>query len=257
MKRVLVIFMLLLLAVFFVSMVGNTTSAALAQETDNLEITSKSKPDRPVPDKPIPYDEPGDPSQTGSYRTEVPAVPEVINNRSDSTLKLTDTRPNSDTVKHNGGIPGLYPDQLETPDSCGVPLGGPFGKDVEILLNDIQYQLEPGWYPQAGIPCDGCAWGSSNPSSDIAATPLDSEKIAAVWREGDDPGHKGELYYNIWDATIERDAWDPVAFGGPFSNADYWGGSDGADKYRTIHSADIDGDGIDELLGRADAGMWE
>lgn len=98
-------------------------------------------------------------------------------------------------------MPPLYPAEMAAPDSCGVPLGGPFGKDVEILLNDVQYELEPGWHPRAGIPCAACPDGFSEPSSDVAAASLGTERIAAVWRESGVASHEGELYYNIWDTS--------------------------------------------------------
>jgi hypothetical protein len=46
--------------------------------------------------------------------------------------------------------------------------------------------------------------------------------------------------------------WDPIAGLGPFSDAAGW---DEAKYYVTIHSADINGDGVDELLGRWADGM--
>jgi hypothetical protein len=46
--------------------------------------------------------------------------------------------------------------------------------------------------------------------------------------------------------------WDPPAVNGPFSDAAGW---DEAKYYATIHSGDIDGDGVDELLGRGVGGM--
>jgi hypothetical protein len=46
--------------------------------------------------------------------------------------------------------------------------------------------------------------------------------------------------------------WDPVADGGPFPDVDGW---DAPQHYFTIHSGDIDGDGVDELLARAADGM--
>jgi hypothetical protein len=46
--------------------------------------------------------------------------------------------------------------------------------------------------------------------------------------------------------------WELVAEGGPFTDAQGWGAEP---YYATIHSGDIDGDGVDELLGRAIDGM--
>ena len=97
------------------------------------------------------------------------------------------------------GTDRLYPQALDPPDTCGVPLGGPFGKDAEVLLNDVQYELEPGWLPRSGIPCPDNPDGWANPMSDIAGAPLGTEKLVAVWRDGGALSeHSGELYYNIW-----------------------------------------------------------
>ena len=86
---------------------------------------------------------------------------------------------------------------MDPPDSCGVPLRGPFGRDVEALLDGDQYNPSRVW-SSANIPGPG---ESSRPSSDIAAVALGTEKIAAVWRESGVPGHEGELYYNIWGSS--------------------------------------------------------
>jgi hypothetical protein len=55
-----------------------------------------------------------------------------------------------------------------------------------------------------------------------------------------------------FDASLLK--WDLLALGGPFPDDEGWGG-DHEKHYATIHSADINGDGKDELLGRAVAGM--
>ena len=55
-----------------------------------------------------------------------------------------------------------------------------------------------------------------------------------------------------WRFNADYNRWDWLAVGGPFKDATGW---DGAEHYATIHSADIDGDGVDELLGRWAEGM--
>jgi hypothetical protein len=55
-----------------------------------------------------------------------------------------------------------------------------------------------------------------------------------------------------WRFNAASNTWEDPSFGGPFKDENGWG----AEKhYATIHSGDIDGDGVDELLGRAVAGM--
>jgi hypothetical protein len=80
-------------------------------------------------------------------------------------------------------------------------------------------------------------------------------------RDNDGIGDACDPYpYGVFLPTILRrchprchpDAWDPVAGGGPFSDAQGWGAPQ---YYATIHSGDIDGDGADELLGRGVEGM--
>jgi hypothetical protein len=91
---------------------------------------------------------------------------------------------------------------MDPPGSCGVPLGGPFGQDVEVLLNDVQYELEPDWGAPAYVPNWWCFFSDhwSQPLSDFAAAPLGTERVVAVWREGC-PYFSGDLFYNIWDAA--------------------------------------------------------
>jgi hypothetical protein len=186
----------------------------------------------------------------GAAGMEVRADPAAMDNPFARSPTLADSGSIPNTANHAAGASNLYREQMDPPGSCGVPLGGPFGKNVELLLNDIQYDLDPGWYPRAGIPG---ANGFFQPSSDIAAAPLDTEKVVAVWREDGVAGHEGELYYSIWDASHDADAWGRMAANGPFSIAGHW---DEARYYHTIHSADIDGDGlVDELLGRGASGM--
>ena len=90
----------------------------------------------------------------------------------------------------------LYPEDLDPPESCGVPLRGPFGQDVEILVGPggnerplYQLHLNPSWYDQKPLP-------SSAPTSDIAVVAQGTEQIVATWA-----GSGGSLFYNTWSAS--------------------------------------------------------
>ena len=90
----------------------------------------------------------------------------------------------------------LYPDELDPPESCGVPLRGPFGQDVEILVGPgqekrVTYQLyqNPSWYDQQPLP-------GSTPASDVAAVAQGTEQIVAAW-----VGSGGGLSYKTWSAN--------------------------------------------------------
>ena len=90
----------------------------------------------------------------------------------------------------------LYPDELDPPESCGVPLRGPFGQDVEILVSsgsgaDPLYQLylDPSWHDQQSLP-------GSTPTSNIAVVAQSTEQIVATWA-----GSGGNLFYNTWSAS--------------------------------------------------------
>jgi hypothetical protein len=90
----------------------------------------------------------------------------------------------------------LYPEDLDPPESCGVPLRGPFGQDVEILVGPggnerplYQLYLNPSWYDQKPLP-------ASAPTSDIAAVAQGTEQIVATWA-----GSGGSLFYNTWSAS--------------------------------------------------------
>lgn len=128
----------------------------------------------------------------GAAGMEVRADPAAMGTPADSSPTLATNRTIADTVAPSSGMNRLYPEDMDSPGSCGVPLGGPFGQDVEVLLNDVQYELEPSWYPQAAIP--------AMPSSDSAAAALGTERIAAVWHEAN-PYRWAPLVYSIWDAA--------------------------------------------------------
>jgi hypothetical protein len=93
------------------------------------------------------------------------------------------------TAVPRGELNRLYPEEMDPPGSCGVPLGGPFGQDVEVLLNKVQYELEPGWGPPVSI--------VGEVVSDIAAAPLGTERIAAVWQRP----YSEPLLYGILEAA--------------------------------------------------------
>jgi hypothetical protein len=103
--------------------------------------------------------------------------------------------PNPPPPALDPAIAVLYPDELDPPESCGVPLRGPFGQDVEILVGPwaderVTYQLylDPSWYDQQPLP-------GSTPASDVAAVAMGIEQIVAAWA-----GSGGGLFYNTWSA---------------------------------------------------------
>lgn len=135
---------------------------------------------------------------------EVRAEPAAMGTPSDSSPTLASASAVPSTTSPSSGLNRLYPEEMDPPGSCGVPLSGPFGQDVEILLNDVQYELEPNWGALAYVPNPWCFPGGSQyaqPLSDFAAAPLGTERIAAVWRESCDPFSAGPLFHNIWDAA--------------------------------------------------------
>ena len=94
----------------------------------------------------------------------------------------------------------LYPQEMDLPSSCGVPLRVPFGQEKEIFLGPWSgnaddaggYKLDQpaGWFPFYGE--------SYEVDSDIAAVAVGSDKIVAV--------HKGSqcgksLALHIWDSA--------------------------------------------------------
>ena len=106
----------------------------------------------------------------------------------------------------------LYPDELDPPESCGVPQRGPFGQDVEVLLGPWfggpkdahKLDLAPDWNAKTGLViCDnGGAFGATA-ISDIAAVARGGDEIVAVWNEGGALG--GELYWSTWSASARED----------------------------------------------------
>lgn len=173
-----------------------------------------------------------------------------------AALQQSQESPAAVTSEPGESVPGLSEQPAMIPPAdCGVPESGLFGRDVEILLNDRYFEVAPAWHNQVGLPCADSPDGDSEPASDIAVAALNTSSIVAVWRERGTDGSTNHLYYSIWNDGLTRGAWDEVAYYGPFSNGGLWGGNGGRDNYNTIHSADIDGDGVDELLGRWDAGM--
>jgi hypothetical protein len=139
----------------------------------------------------------------GAAGMEVRAGAAVMDSQADSSPRRASASTVPDAAVPSSGLNRLYPEEMDPPGSCGVPLSGPFGQDVEILLNDVQYELEPGWHSQGGIPNWFCLPGGdvrAQPVSDLAAAPLGTERIVAVWREGCSV-YSGLLFYNIWDAA--------------------------------------------------------
>lgn len=114
---------------------------------------------------------------------------------SDSLVKPVADGPIYTTLPPDGAAMNvLYPEDMDPPETCGVPLRGPFGQDVEILVGPtwprVTYQISPnpGWYNQQGLP-------GSAATSDIAVVAQGSEQIVAIWA-----GAGGALFYNIWSA---------------------------------------------------------
>ncbi len=89
----------------------------------------------------------------------------------------------------------LKPDAITPPEQCGVPLRGPFGKDVEILHGGNQgakaYQFTPVWKEQQPIHC------ASSPHASLvySVAAVSSERIVAAWKDGTD------LYQDTWDGS--------------------------------------------------------
>jgi hypothetical protein len=103
----------------------------------------------------------------------------------------------------------LLPENLNPPESCGVPMRGPFGQDVEIFLGPwestsrgFRVNQDPAWYGQETLL-------NAAPYSNLSAVPLGIERIAAVWKQG---SSGGKLNYSIWDASI-ADGGSPGAWG--------------------------------------------
>jgi hypothetical protein len=102
---------------------------------------------------------------------------------------------------------GPTPQDLDPPESCGVPQRGPFGQDVEILLApwnsaEIAHQATPfARWSRYDLPvCTASECGQdvfARPLSDVAAVVLDTEQIIAVWKES---SYGGQLVYNRWSS---------------------------------------------------------
>jgi hypothetical protein len=96
---------------------------------------------------------------------------------------------------------------MDPPETCGVPLRGSFGQDVEVLLNDYMYEparfdLHPDYNREGNLFNFDCPSTSRAEPENIAAVALGTEQIVAVWIETcDAAGHPSELYYNIWGAS--------------------------------------------------------
>ena len=88
------------------------------------------------------------------------------------------------------------PDEIDPPEACGVPLSGPFGKDVEVFRGGdgvYQYDYTATWKAPANI-VSPCSTAEMRPT--VAAAAINSEQIVAVWEEVGSP-----LKYNTWSGS--------------------------------------------------------
>ena len=113
----------------------------------------------------------------------------------------------------------LYPDNLDPPETCGVPLKGPFGKDEEVFLGpwwnppfhytpagqSIAHQ--PDWGSKASLPMllyGISPWPCSQVTSNVAAVPVGTERIVAVYRAKCGPFDSFHgLVYATWTTSDE------------------------------------------------------
>ncbi|MGP0591402.1 hypothetical protein ACTRXD_02540 [Nitrospira sp. T9] len=95
---------------------------------------------------------------------------------------------------------------------------------------------------------DGTGWDEESSYATIQLANIDGDSAGAEELLG--RGYHGMMVYK-WDATLGL--WNEVSTSGPFSNS---GGWNHPEYYSTIQTADIDGDGSAELLGRGVSGMY-
>lgn len=82
------------------------------------------------------------------------------------------------------------------PADCGVPIEGPFGKDVEAFRGGDQglgYELTPTWGDQETI-------AASSPQGPVTAAVINTEQIVALWKN-----LEGRLQYATWSGS-----WQPA-----------------------------------------------
>ncbi len=124
----------------------------------------------------------------------------AVPNQRGTTNLIYDTKPGSESSQLTPAAQPetavLSPDALDPPESCGVPLRGPFGQDVEILVgpwanNRITHQLSlnPVWKDQQPL-------SDSTPNSNIATLAQSVEQIVATWVNS-----SGSLFYNTWHVS--------------------------------------------------------
>ena len=90
---------------------------------------------------------------------------------------------------------------------------------------------------------DDAGWHDPDHYATIHSADIDGDEVDELLGRG---------YYGMVAYRLNGASWELVAGGGPFPDEEGW---DEAKHYATIHSADIDGDGVDELLGRGTGGM--
>ncbi|MGD8858097.1 MAG: hypothetical protein PVG33_17305, partial [Chloroflexota bacterium] len=109
-------------------------------------------------------------------------MPEFLQNRpsgatNQSVIDRAPASPADSKTAPVDGLTGWLQDQPWTAAAdCGVPESGPFGRDVEILLNDRHFEAVADWHNQTRLPCADNASGFSRPASDIAAAALNTSK---------------------------------------------------------------------------------
>ena len=97
----------------------------------------------------------------------------------------------------------LYPDALDPPETCGVPLRAPFGQDAELLLVDStglsHLDHSPLWKPQE--PLLGLFGSVAKPETEISAVALNSGEIFAAWRKSSTEPPDNDIVHSIWTGS--------------------------------------------------------
>jgi hypothetical protein len=140
---------------------------------------------------------------------------------------------------------------------CALLLPGAAGMEARAEPGVMDSQADSSPAPASGSVLNANNWEPVTSGGPFGVTFWRDASYYATIHSGDIDGDgidellaRGKTGMQAW--RFNGTYWDLVADGGPFPNATGW---DAEQYYATIHSGDIDGDGIDELLGRADDGM--